>query len=40
MFASDLWNTNKDIASQSREILQTFVWCGAQTCSQHTVKPG
>ena len=29
MFESDLWNTNKDIASQSREILQTLfctVW--------------
>ena len=25
-FESDLLKTNKDIAPQSREILQTFVW--------------
>ena len=40
MFESDLWNTNGDIASQSHEILQMFVRWGAQTCPQHTVKPG
>ena len=41
MFESDLWNTiNEDIASQSRKILQTFIWWRAQTCPQHTVKPG
>ena len=27
-FESDLLKTNKDIAPQSREILQTFVWGG------------
>ena len=31
-FESDLLKTNEDVASQSREILQTFVWWGAQTC--------
>ena len=31
-FESELLKTNKDIASQSREILQTFVWWGEQTC--------
>ena len=31
-FESDLLKTNEDIASQSREILQTFVWWGEQTC--------
>ena len=30
-FESDLLKTNKDIAPQSREILQTFVWWVAQT---------
>ena len=27
------FKTNEDIASESREILQTFLWWGAQTCS-------
>ena len=31
-FESDLLKTNEDIASQSREILQTFVRWGSQTC--------
>ena len=35
-FESDLLKTNEDIASQSREILQTFVWWGAQTWSTTT----
>ena len=29
-FESDLLKLNEDIAPESREILQTFVWCGAQ----------
>ena len=36
-FESDLLKTNEDIASQTRTILQTFVWGGgggAQTCPQ------
>ena len=28
-FQSDLLKTNENIAPQSRDILQTFVWCGA-----------
>ena len=31
-FESDLLKTNEDIAPQSREILQTFVSWGAETC--------
>ena len=32
-FDSDLLKTDEDIAPpQSREILQTFVWLGAQMC--------
>ena len=31
-FESDLFKTNEDIAPQSREILQTFVWLGGGTC--------
>ena len=30
-FESDLLKTNEDIALQSREVLQTFVWWRAQT---------
>ena len=30
-FQSDLLKTNEDIAPQSRQILQTFAWWGAQT---------
>ena len=30
-FESDLFKTNEDIALQSREVLQTFVWWKAQT---------
>ena len=29
-FESDLLKTNEDIASYSREILQTFVWVGGE----------
>ena len=32
MFESDLLKANEDTAPQSSEILQTFVWWGAQTC--------
>ena len=31
-FQSDLLKTNEDVAPQSRQILQTFAWWGAQTC--------
>ena len=31
-FECDLLKTSEDIASQTGEILQTFVWWGAQTC--------
>ena len=31
-FESDLLKINEDIAPQSREILQTLVWWGTQTC--------
>jgi len=31
-FENDLLNTNEDITSQSREILQMFVWWGASSC--------
>ena len=31
-FESDLLKTNEDIVPQSREILQMFIWWGAQTC--------
>ena len=31
-FESDLLKAYKDTAPQSRKILQTFVWWGAQTC--------
>ena len=31
-FESDLLKTDEDTASQSRQILQPFVWWGAQTC--------
>ena len=27
-FDSDLWENNKDIALQSRKVLQMFVWWG------------
>ena len=30
-FQSDLLKTNENTAPQSCKILQTFVWCGAQT---------
>ena len=30
-FESDLLKTDEDTASQSRQILQAFVWWGAQT---------
>ena len=36
-FESDLLKTNEGIAPQSREILQTFVWWGAQTYSPPSV---
>ena len=32
-FESDMLTTIEDTAPQSREILQMFVWCGAQTCT-------
>ena len=35
-FESDLLKTNKDIAPQSREILQTFVWWGVELAPHHT----
>ena len=35
-FESDLLTTNKDVAPQSHEILQTFVWRGVHTCPNHT----
>ena len=35
-FESDLLKTNKDIASQSRKILQTFVCWGVELASHHT----
>ena len=31
-FESDLLKNNEDKALQSRDILQTFKWCRAQTC--------
>lgn len=31
-FKSDLWKSNKDLGSQSREILLIFAWGWAQTC--------
>ena len=36
-FESDLLKTNEVIAPQSRKILQTFVWWGAQTCPPPSV---
>ena len=33
-FEIHLLKTNEDIAPQSREILQVFIWWGAQTCPQ------
>ena len=33
---SDLLKTNKNIATQSREILQTFVWREASSCPHPT----
>ena len=36
-FESDLLKTNEDIAAQSREILQTFVWwCMDKLAPHHT----
>ena len=32
MFENDLLKTKEDITSQSREILQMFVWWGASSC--------
>ena len=38
-FVSDLLKTNEDIAQpQSREILETFVWSGAQMCPLPTIQ--
>jgi len=31
-FTSDFLKTNEDTATQSRGILQTFVWWGARSC--------
>ena len=31
-FESDISEASKDIALESREILQTFLWWGVQTC--------
>ena len=31
-FEGDLWKTYEGIVPQSRDISQTFVWWGAQTC--------
>ena len=37
-FESDLLKSYKDAAPQSREILQTFVWGGAQTFRHPTIQ--
>ena len=35
-FESDLLKTDKDVAPQSREILQTFVWWRVELALHHT----
>ena len=35
-FESDLLTTIEDTAPQSREVLQTLVWCGSQTTTTTT----